>query len=156
MKKIETLKEIKEKDLAAQPDKRQADLEQAKQIALQAANALAEVKGKDIIILDFAGKSSFTDYFVIATGDSPVHMQALANRVRNSISKAIAIDHTEGRESKNWVLLDYHTVIIHIFSRKAREYYAIDQLWGDAQVVSWSDELGSTYEDEKKENGTWH
>jgi ribosome-associated protein len=122
------------------------DPHDARKVAYQAAEALAEVKGKEILIIDFDGQSSLTDYFVIATGDSPVHMRALANRVNETLtSHRLKNGRAEGQESQNWILLDYGTIVVHILSRKAREYYAIDQLWGDAKAIPWTDESGQPY-----------
>ncbi len=127
-----------------------------KDIAYEAANALADVKGKDITLLDFEGSSSYTDYFVIASGDSFVHMKAMANRVRETMSKkGIRIAHTEGKVGANWMLLDYQNVIVHIFTKQARDYYNIDELWGDAKVTVW-DEHGFPHEQLRGSNGTFN
>jgi len=131
-------------------------VDNTKFVAYEAANALADVKGKDIILLDFEGKSSYTDFFVSATGDSYVHMKAMANRVRETLSeKGANIAHSEGKMGANWVLLDYKDVIIHIFSKQARDYYAIDELWGDAKVIRF-DEHGHPHEELHGSNGTFN
>jgi ribosome-associated protein len=110
--------------------------------AHRAAEALAEVKGKEIVILDLSHLSTFTDFFVIATGDSHIHMQALANRVRETMARnGMRIGHSEGQESKTWILLDFCNVIVHIFSPSARAYYALEQLWGDAKSIEWAPEM---------------
>lgn len=78
---------------------------------------------------------------MIATGDGSVHIKALADKVREAMSKLNKkISHTEGFESKNWVLLDYYSVIVHIFSKEARDYYDLENLWGDAIQISLDDE----------------
>lgn len=102
------------------------------------AEALAEVKGKEIVILDLTHLATFSDFFVIAAGDSHVHMKALADRVRQSMAQIGArIAHSEGQESKTWMLLDFGSVIVHIFSPAARDYYGLEQLWGDAKTISY-------------------
>jgi ribosome-associated protein len=89
--------------------------------------------------MDLSGISTFADYFVIATGESHVQMQAMADRVRQAIAKTgVKISTAEGKESKSWILLDYGSIIIHIMSPKAREYYGLQQLWGDAREIDWS------------------
>lgn len=109
-------------------------------LAIEVANTLDNIKGQDIVLLDLSNVSSFADYFVIATGDSKVHIRALADRVRETMAKKGArIGHTEGRESTNWILLDYNSIIVHLFSRSARKYYVIEELWGDAKVIRWND-----------------
>lgn len=112
-------------------------IDQTAQFAITAASALEDTKGKDIVILKLTDVSSIADYFVIATGDGNVHIKALADKVRTALSKQNKkISHTEGFESKNWVLLDYYSVVIHIFSDDAREYYSLENLWGDAIQLS--------------------
>lgn len=94
-----------------------------------------------------AKTSSFADFFVVATGDSGVHMRALADRVRQAMATSRSnIKHAEGRESKNWILLDYSDIVIHIFSKPARNYYALETLWGDESIVQWEDESPSPIE----------
>lgn len=108
--------------------------------ARRAAEALAEVKGNDITLLNLSKQSSFADYFVIVTGDSPVHMRALANRVRQTMAdEGSRVKHSEGRDSQHWMLLDFNTVIVHIFSQQARPYYNLESLWGDADIIQWND-----------------
>ena len=110
-------------------------------LALEAAATLNGVKGLDIVVIDLSSVSSFADYFVIVTGDSQVHMNALATRIREMMAKkGQRIGHSEGRESNNWILLDYYSIIVHIFSKPARKYYVIEELWGDAKTVRWNSE----------------
>ncbi|MBN2326303.1 MAG: ribosome silencing factor [Candidatus Omnitrophica bacterium] len=107
--------------------------------AKRAAEALAEVKGKEIVILDLTHLTTFADFFVIAAGDSHVHMKALSDRVRESMAQFGArIVHSEGQGSKTWMLLDFGSVIVHIFSPAARDYYGLEQLWGDAKTIPYS------------------
>ncbi|MBZ0258261.1 ribosome silencing factor [bacterium] len=108
--------------------------------ARRAAEALADVKGRDLILINMAKKSSFADYFVIVTGDSPVHMRALSNRVRESMaSEGERVKHSEGRASQHWILLDFNSVVVHIFSQQARPYYGLESLWGDTEIIQWND-----------------
>ncbi|HOR28690.1 MAG TPA: ribosome silencing factor [Candidatus Sumerlaeota bacterium] len=97
-----------------------------------------EHQGEAIHVLDLRGISDFTDAFVIATVRNPTHMQALSKhlveRLRAGGLRPInRPDEGLGR----WALLDYGDVIIHLFEREAREYYDLDNLWGDAQTVAW-------------------
>lgn len=109
-------------------------------LAWEAANALSQVKGKDIILLDVTEVAMFADYFVVATGESRVQMRALADRVRETMAKyGKKIGHEEGRRSHSWILLDYENLIVHILSKRARAYYALEQVWGDARVIPWTE-----------------
>lgn len=112
--------------------------------ARRAADALAEVKGKDIILLELTEQASFADYFVICTGDSPVHMKALADRVRKEMADAgERISHAEGKDSQHWILLDFRSIIVHIFSNQSRPYYGLESLWGDAPLIEWTPETAA-------------
>ncbi len=99
---------------------------------------MAEVKGKDILLLDLTHLSTFTDYFVIATAESHVQMKALADSVRSNMAlEGSKIHNAEGQDSKTWILLDYSHVIVHIFSPAARDYYGLEHLWGDAKETPY-------------------
>lgn len=114
--------------------------ERTRQLAYLAANALADVKAEEIILLDLTRLNTFADFFVIANGSSHIHMKALADRVRETMRKEHApIHHVEGEDSKTWILLGFDAVVVHIFSRSARDYYGLEQLWGDAKIVDWRD-----------------
>jgi len=107
-------------------------------LARSAAEALAEIKGIEILLLDLRHLSTFTDYFVIATAESHVQMKALADNVRRKMAEeGSKIHNSEGQDSKTWVLLDYSTVIVHIFSPAARDYYSLENLWGDAKETPY-------------------
>lgn len=106
-----------------------------------AYQACASKKGTDIRLLEVSGLTIVADYFVICTAGSSTQARALADAVRTELkSKAnkspIGV---EGREEGWWVLLDFGDLIIHIFQQDARQYYAIDQTWADAEVVEESE-----------------
>ena len=83
-----------------------------------------------------------TDYIVIATGTSTTQVKALADEVDFQVKEKLGIEpaRVEGYESKNWILLDYETVIVHVFHPQAREYYNLDKLWADGTEIEF--ELG--------------
>lgn len=95
---------------------------------------LANTKGQNVMVLDLRPLVSFTDYFVLVTGTSNRHVQALADKVHLKLKK----DHRllpltfEGFESGQWVLLDYGDFVIHIFQPETRDYYALEEFWGHA------------------------
>ena len=90
-------------------------------------------KAEDLIVLDLRELSAFTDFFVIAHGNSSRQNAAIAEGVEAALKPAgtrpIGV---EGRDTAEWVLLDYGSFVIHIFSRAARDNYALENLWGDA------------------------
>lgn len=98
-----------------------------------AVEAALARKAEDLCVLDLRELSSFTDFFVIAHGNSSRQNVAIAEGVEAALKPAglrpISI---EGRETAEWVLLDYGSVVVHVFSRAAREHFALEKLWGDA------------------------
>ena len=100
--------------------------------AKQLATMVDQKKGEDILIFDLRELSPITDFFVIATGLSDVHIKTIANHIIEQESP----QHTEGLEAATWVLLDFFDVIVHIFSKDARGFYGLERLWGDAPRVN--------------------
>jgi ribosome-associated protein len=92
-------------------------------------------KGEDIVIIDVRSVTSVADYFIIATGNSGVHVRAIADEVREKLKRenSMAPWHVEGLEGQHWVLVDYVDIVVHIFDRKTREYYDIEKLYEDAE-----------------------
>ncbi|MBL8001335.1 MAG: ribosome silencing factor [Flavobacteriales bacterium] len=96
---------------------------------------IQEVKGKDIVHLDLRGvPNTVSDHFVVCHGDSDTQVEAIANSVDKVVRERIGERpwHTEGRENAGWVLLDYVDVVVHVFHREKRTYYALEDLWADA------------------------
>jgi ribosome-associated protein len=98
---------------------------------------IQEKKGNDIVRLDLRNIfSSVSDYFVICHADSTTQVKAIANSVEEEIFKATQQDpwRKEGLEYGEWILLDYVDVVIHIFRTDKREFYGVEDLWGDAEI----------------------
>lgn len=105
-------------------------------LAKAIADRLDEKKGHEVKVLAVGEKTSIADYFVLCTGNSSTHVKALAGEAEEHISKReIEPDNVEGRGNNSWIVLDYGNVIVHIFSREAREFYNLDKLYGDAKTV---------------------
>lgn len=105
-------------------------------IAKLAAKKAEDKKAEDALILEMTKLTSFTDYFVIISGNSNVHVKAIADFIIEELrKKKITLDHIEGYQEANWVLLDYNEVIVHVFHKNIREYYQIEELWGDAKEI---------------------
>jgi ribosome-associated protein len=100
----------------------------------------AEKKAMDIVAIKTEEVTIVSDYFVIASATSNTHTKALADDVEYEIKQRLGIDpeHIEGRAT-GWILLDYGTVIVHVFQHEDREYYNLERLWADAKVVDLSD-----------------
>lgn len=98
-----------------------------------AVEAALDKKAEDPCVLDLRELSSFTDFFIVANGTSSRQNGAVAEAVEAALKPAgLRKLSVEGRESGEWVLLDFGSVVVHVFSRAARAYYALEQLWGDA------------------------
>ena len=100
---------------------------------------IEEVKGNDIDILDLrAIDTAVCDYFVICNGSSNTQVNAIVNSVQKIVSKEIKDKpwHVEGTDNAEWVLMDYVSIVVHVFQKEIREYYNIEGLWGDAKITS--------------------
>jgi len=98
---------------------------------------MQEKKGNEIVRLDLRNVfSSVSDYFVICHADSATQVKAIANSVEEEIYKATGQDpwRKEGLEYGEWILLDYIDVVVHIFRTDKREFYGVEELWGDADI----------------------
>ena len=105
-----------------------------------AIHGIQEKKGNDIVRLDLRNiHSSVSDYFVICHADSATQVKAIANSIEDEVFKAIQQDpwRKEGLEYGEWILLDYVNVVIHVFRTDKREFYGVEELWGDAEVKSY-------------------
>jgi ribosome-associated protein len=102
------------------------------------SEALLDKKAKDPVILDFKKLgSSLCDSFIICHGTSRTQVEALADGVIRDVKKKIGLNpyHREGFENAEWILLDYGDIIVHIFQGNKREFYNLEQLWADAEIV---------------------
>ncbi|HZV91512.1 MAG TPA: ribosome silencing factor [Candidatus Nitrosocosmicus sp.] len=103
-------------------------------LAREAARLTLTKRAEDVVILDLRALDGVCDFFVIATGNSEVQVRAIADAVEEGLreSRGIKPWHSEGFEARRWILLDYVDVVVHVFHARAREYYLLDKLWGDA------------------------
>ncbi|MBR2957011.1 MAG: ribosome silencing factor [Clostridia bacterium] len=100
---------------------------------------LDDKKAEDIAVLDTTDLTVVSEYFVIATGNSSTHVKSLADDVEYELQKlGVEPDHIEGRAT-GWILLDYGSVLVHVFTRDNRDYYNLEHLWADAKQVDVSD-----------------
>ncbi|MCL2839674.1 MAG: ribosome silencing factor [Defluviitaleaceae bacterium] len=92
---------------------------------------------KDILLMDLSELSPIADYFVIATGGSTPQLAALTEAAEETLkAHGFLLNHTEGIRSGNWVLLDFGTIIVHLFDKESREYYNLERIWGDARILT--------------------
>tara|TARA_S200000501_G_scaffold110421_1_gene103798 strand:+ start:162 stop:545 length:384 start_codon:yes stop_codon:yes gene_type:complete len=105
----------------------------------QIVDLALEKKAFDIISLDLRELSSVSDYYLICSADSEPQVKAISDNIKNNT--IIKPFHLEGYEQFRWVLLDYGEIMVHIFRTKDREYYKLEKLWADAELLKYSDEI---------------
>ena len=106
-----------------------------------AANALNEKKARELNAVKVTELTVLTEYFLIATATSSTHVHALADEGEEKLKEqGVTPHHIEGRTS-GWLVLDYGSVIVHVFGRQEREFYALDKMWNDAVSVDLKDIL---------------
>ena len=112
-----------------------------------AANALNEKKGHEICAIKIADLTVLTEYFLICTANSSTQVRALCDEVEEKLEECgVKPHHIEGKTT-GWIVLDYASVIIHIFSRDQREFYGLDKMWSDGEIVDLDKILTGSEED---------
>ena len=108
-----------------------------KELALMAAKALSEKKGREIQVLEISDLTTMADYFVLATGSSNTQINALVDNVEKVLTEQAGEEplHREGYRGGTWVLLDYGCIAVHVFNAEAREFYGLERLWRDGKNV---------------------
>ena len=118
--------------------------EREKQLVDEIILGIENVKGENIHQLDLRELDNTPcDFFIVCSGNSNTQVSAIVNSVQKTVSKALHEKpfHTEGLDNAEWVLIDYVSVVVHVFQNQIREYYNIEELWGDAK----STQIASNY-----------
>src|SRR6476659_6444850 len=112
----------------------------SRQLALAAARTAEDNRGEDVVVLDMRGMTTEFDYFVLATGNSRRQLHAISEEIDRVLEKERDDQRMgiEGYNESRWTLLDYGTVGMHLFDAETRAYYALEDLWGQAQRVPWN------------------
>ena len=109
-------------------------------LAHEAARLTLTKRAEDVVVLDLRDLGVVCDYFVLATGQSEVQTRAIADAVDEGMrGRGLKPWHVEGYGARRWILLDYVDFVVHIFHARAREYYLLDKLWGDARRETVAD-----------------
>lgn len=108
-----------------------------RELAVTAARVAAENRGRDVIVIDVRQLTPMFDYFVVATGTSRRQIHAMADEIDRVLNKELGSARLgiEGYDRGGWVLLDFGEVVVHLFDESTREYYDLENLWGDAPRV---------------------
>ena len=100
-------------------------------------DGISDVKGQNVEMIDLRKiENRICDFFIICSGSSNTHVSAILESVKKKVSKSLKEkpSHTEGEENAEWILLDYINVVVHIFQEQVREFYNIEELWGDCKI----------------------
>lgn len=107
----------------------------------RAVRAALDKKAFDVLVLDLRNTPAFTDFFVICSGQSTRQVKAIADGVEEALRAArVRPAHIEGYDRAEWVLMDYFTFIVHVFTPQTRTFYSLERLWGDAERIEVSEE----------------
>ena len=112
-------------------------MNQSKEMARIAWQALSDKKGEDIKIIDITGVSVLADYFIIASGNSESQISALVDNVEEELRKAgYHLKQREGRSGASWILLDFGDIIVHVFDKENRLFYDLERIWKDGKDIA--------------------
>ena len=108
-------------------------------IALAAAQTAEDNLGKDILLLDLRDLTCIFDYFVIASGTSRRQLHAISEDIDHKLEDELGDERMgiEGYQGSSWILLDYGTLVVHLFDADTRDYYGIEKLWAEAPRLDW-------------------
>ena len=117
-----------------------------------AGTVVRDKLAEDVLVLDVAALTTVASCLVIGSGDSIRQVKAIAEAVDEALAaEGVRLLHSEGVEHGRWVLLDYGSVVVHVFHREARDFYRIERLWADAPVI----DLPSAPEEARRVRSTW-
>lgn len=112
-------------------------LDHAEKLSASIVKGMQEKKASHIVVMDLRKvKNAVADFFVICSGNSDKQLDAIAESIDEEVFKALKENpwHTEGKHNKEWMLLDYSNVVAHVFRKDRRDFYALEKLWGDADI----------------------
>ncbi|MCC9643483.1 ribosome silencing factor [Rhodopirellula sp. JC740] len=120
-------------------------LEEARKLATEAARVALDNNAQDVMVMDVSGQSAEFDFFVIATGTSRRQLHAISEQTDDALEKGMGDRRQgiEGYQESSWIVLDYGSLVVHLFDDETREYYDLESLWADAKLIPLSD-LGLT------------
>lgn len=106
----------------------------------RAVRAALDKKALNVVVLDLRGTPAFTDFFVLCSGQNQRQVKAIADAVEETLrATKVRPAHVEGYDRAEWVLMDFFTFVVHVFTPQTREFYSLERLWGDAQRIEIAD-----------------
>lgn len=112
-------------------------------LASWVVKGMQDKKAQDIVVMDLRGvANAFTDFFVICAGTSDTQIEAIADSVDKEVweSGKIHVHAMEGKANREWILMDYYDVIVHVFLKEKRDFFKLEELWGDAKFTYITEE----------------
>jgi ribosome-associated protein len=107
----------------------------------KAVQAALDKKATDVVVLDLRKSPAFTDFFILCSGHNQRQVKAIADAVEETLRAArVRPAHIEGYDRAEWVLMDFFTFIVHVFTPQTRAFYSLERLWGDAERIDVDDE----------------
>lgn len=132
-------KEVAAKDIMGSPSRaiRPLGIEEGRKLANEAAKVAMENNGTDVMIIDVCAQSAEFDFFVLATGTSRRQLHAISEQIDDALEKKLGDKRLgiEGYDESRWIVLDYGSVVIHLFDDETREYYDLESLWADGKSL---------------------
>lgn len=111
----------------------------------RAIRAALDKKASDVVVLDLRNTPAFTDFFVLCSGQNQRQVKAIADSVEEALRGVrIRPAHVEGYDRAEWILMDFFTFIVHVFTPHTREFYALERLWGDAERIEMPDDAAAS------------
>ena len=112
-----------------------------RELAILAALAMHDQRAEDVIILDLRDLVDYADFFIIGSASSLTRMRGISRRVEKVLGKHGAKRLNQPDREAAWVLADFGDILVHVFDKEAREFYRLEDLWGDAPTVEWRDRV---------------
>jgi ribosome-associated protein len=124
------------------PKKATPSVDASEEIVQWVVKGMQEKKAQEIVVMDLRGvTNAFTDFFVICSGNSDTQIEAIADSVDKEVweSGKIHVHAMEGKANREWILMDYYDVIVHVFLKEKRTFFKLEELWGDAVFTNIPD-----------------
>jgi ribosome-associated protein len=103
-----------------------------------AISAAQEKQAVDVILLDLEGLAAFTDYFIVCTGFSSRQLEAICDEIEERLERSgVRLQHREGKAGSDWMLLDFGSLIVHVFTERTRHFYDLERLWRAARRIEF-------------------
>ncbi|MEX0993735.1 MAG: ribosome silencing factor [Solirubrobacterales bacterium] len=115
----------------------------SEELARRVAQLALDKKARDLVVLDVRGIVSYTDFFVICTGNTDRQTKAIEDGIHRGLKDdgGLLPERVEGREEARWILLDYLDCVVHVFTPAARDFYRLETLWGEAPRVEIAEQV---------------